>query len=133
VELSASEAADLLERRELLARLGIELESLGGGTVVVSSTPALLGNIEAGRLVRDLADQFRGKVLAPTADGVLEQVLSSLACKSAVKAGQALSPDEIAALLERKHLVAHAHHCPHGRPAVLTLTRADLERQFGRT
>jgi DNA mismatch repair protein MutL len=133
VELSATDAVDLLERRELLGRLGIELESLGGSTVAVSSVPAMLGNTEPGRLVRDLADQFRGKALGPTADDLLEQVLSSLACKAAVKAGQALSKDEIGALLARRHLVANAHHCPHGRPAVLTLTRADLERQFGRT
>jgi DNA mismatch repair protein MutL len=132
VELSASDAAELLERRELLARLGVELESLGGGTVAVSSTPAMLGGIEPARLVRDLADQFRGQALSPTADDLLEQVLSTLACKAAVKAGQSLSPDEIAALLERRDLVANAHHCPHGRPAVLTLSRAELERQFGR-
>jgi DNA mismatch repair protein MutL len=132
VELSASDAAELLERRELLARLGVELESLGGGTVAVSSTPAMLGGIEPARLVRDLADRFRGQALSPTADDLLEQVLSTLACKAAVKAGQSLSPDEIAALLERRDLVANAHHCPHGRPAVLTLSRAELERQFGR-
>ena len=52
--------------------------------------------------------------------------------EAAVKAGQPLTPPEIAALLERRHLVANSHHCPHGRPTALVFTKADLEKQFGR-
>jgi DNA mismatch repair protein MutL len=55
-----------------------------------------------------------------------------VACKAAVKAGQRLTPDEIDALLERRHLVADVHHCPHGRPTALVFTKSELERQFGR-
>jgi DNA mismatch repair protein MutL len=56
-----------------------------------------------------------------------------VACKAAVKAGQPLTSPEITALLERRHLVANSHHCPHGRPTALVFTKADLEKQFGRT
>ena len=55
-----------------------------------------------------------------------------MACKAAVKAGQRLSADEIAALLARRHLVTDAHHCPHGRPTALVFTKDELEKQFGR-
>jgi DNA mismatch repair protein MutL len=55
-----------------------------------------------------------------------------IACKAAVKAGQKLSPDEVSALLDRRHLVSDSHHCPHGRPTALVFTRSELERQFGR-
>jgi DNA mismatch repair protein MutL len=55
-----------------------------------------------------------------------------IACKAAVKAGQKLSSDEIAALIERRQLVADSHHCPHGRPTALIFTKSELERQFGR-
>ncbi len=132
VDLGPSEAAAVLERRDELARLGLEVEPFGGDTVLVSSTPAMLGTISPERLLRDLADHFRSKPLPPSRDGVLEDVLAMIACKAAVKAGQKLAPDEVTALLERRHLVTDAHHCPHGRPTALVFTKSELERQFGR-
>ena len=132
VDLSAPEAAAVLERREVLARLGLEVEPFGGDTVLVSSTPAMLRGVTPDRLLRDLADHFRSSPLPPSADAVLEDVLNMVACKAAVKANQRLAPEEIAALVERRHLVGDSHHCPHGRPTALTFTRAELEKQFGR-
>ncbi len=55
-----------------------------------------------------------------------------VACKAAVKANQRLAPEEIAALVERRHLVDDSHHCPHGRPTALVFTQSELEKQFGR-
>ncbi len=132
VDLGPTEAAAVLERRDELARLGLEVEPFGGDTVLVSSVPAMLGGVSPDRLVRDLADHFRSKPLPPTRDGVLEDVLAMIACKAAVKAGQKLAPDEVTALLDRRHLVSDAHHCPHGRPTALVFTKSELERQFGR-
>ncbi|RUL85035.1 DNA mismatch repair endonuclease MutL [Tautonia sociabilis] len=132
VELGADEAAEVLDRREVLARLGLEVEPFGGGTVLVGSVPAMLGAVSPSRLLRDLAEQLVGRPVPPSADAVLNDVLSLMACKAAVKAGQRLSPDEIAALLSRRHLVTDAHHCPHGRPTALVFTKQELEKQFGR-
>jgi hypothetical protein len=78
-----------------------------------------------------LYDRLREHHARPEA--ILEGVLAMMACKAAVKAGQPLRPQEIEALLERRHLVQNTHHCPHGRPTALTFTKAELERQFGRT
>lgn len=132
VELAAGEASELLERTEALAKLGFVIEPFGGDTVVVHGMPALLGSVAPERLVRDLAELFRSKPLPPTRDAVLEEILATIACKAAVKAGQKLSPEEIQALLARRHLAADTHHCPHGRPAALVFTKNELERQFGR-
>jgi DNA mismatch repair protein MutL len=131
-ELEPSEAAAVLERREVLASLGLEVEDAGGGTILVGSVPAMLPGVPPDRLLRDLADHFRSKPLPPTPQAILEDVLSMIACKAAVKAGQKLAPDEVTALLERRHLVSDAHHCPHGRPTALVFTKSELERQFGR-
>jgi DNA mismatch repair protein MutL len=133
VELPPADAAELAERRDILAKLGLEVEPFGGGTLLVSGTPALLAHVPAERLILDLADHFRSAPMAPTAEAMLDGVLSTLACKAAVKAGQRLSEEEIEALLQRRHLVAEAHHCPHGRPTALVFSKAELERQFGRT
>ena len=132
VDLTSAEAAVVLEQREALARLGLELEPFGGDTVLVASVPAMLKGVAADRLLRDLAEHFRSEPLPPSRDKLLEELLHMVACKAAVKAGQRLSPDEIGALLERRHLVADSHHCPHGRPTALIFTKAELERQFGR-
>lgn len=132
VELAAVEAEEVLQRRDVLAKLGLEVEPFGDGTVLVASVPVMLRGIAPERLLRDLADHFQGQPLEPSADAVLEEVLNMVACKAAVKAGQRLSPEEVASLLERRHLAANSHHCPHGRPTALVFTKAELERQFGR-
>jgi len=133
VDLSAAEVPLLLEHGELLAQLGLEVEAFGGDTVLVRSIPAMLRHVVPERLVRDLAEHLRSQPLPPTRDGLVADLLHMIACKAAVKAGQPLSPQEIDALLERRHLVADSHHCPHGRPTALVFTKADLEKQFGRT
>ncbi len=132
VDLSAAEASEVLQRREVLSRLGLGIEPFGGDTVLVASVPAMLAHVPADRLLRDLAEHFRSSPLAPSADAVLEDVLNMVACKAAVKANQKLSPEEIDALLARRHLAANTHHCPHGRPTALVFTKSELEKQFGR-
>jgi DNA mismatch repair protein MutL len=132
VHLSADEAASVLEQRELLGELGLELEEFGGDTVLVRSTPVMLKHLTADRLVRDLAEHLHTQPIPPTRDGLVAELLHMVACKAAVKAGDRLDPEEIAALLERRHLVADSHHCPHGRPTALVFTKAELEKQFGR-
>jgi DNA mismatch repair protein MutL len=132
VHLSGPEASLLLEQQDVLGTLGLEVEPFGGDTVLVVSTPAMLRSVPPERLLRDLVEHLGAKPLPPSRDAVLAELLHMMACKGAVKAGQRLTPDEIAALLERRHLVADAHHCPHGRPTALVFTKSELERQFGR-
>jgi DNA mismatch repair protein MutL len=58
--------------------------------------------------------------------------MNLMACHSAVRAGEPLNQDQMAALLEQRHLASETHHCPHGRPTALVFSRNELERQFGR-
>ena len=132
IHLAADEAAAILEQRELLAELGLEVEAFGGDTILVRSMPVMLAHLTPDRLVRDLAEHLHTQPLPPTRDALVADLLHMVACKAAVKAGDKLSPDEISALLERRHLVADSHHCPHGRPTALVFTKAELEKQFGR-
>ena len=132
VHLSASEASAVIEQRETLEQLGLGIDALSGDTVLVTSPPAMLSSIEPERLLRDLAEHLRSRPLPPTRDAILADLLHMIACKAAVKAGQKLTPEEVSALLERRHLASDAHHCPHGRPTALVFTKSELERQFGR-
>jgi DNA mismatch repair protein MutL len=131
VELTAKEVSVLIEQAELLNRLGFGVEEFGKDTVLLTKHPVLLGRLEFPQLVRDLAEKLENSPGVDRRD-LLDALLHMMSCKAAVKAGQRLTPDEIEALLQQRHLVDDAHHCPHGRPTALTLSRAELDRQFGR-
>lgn len=132
VDLSPAEAAAVLEARDTLAKLGLIVEPFGGSTVLVSSYPAMLANLGPAQLLRDLLEllQTGGKQLEPR--DLLDDVLHMIACKAAIKAGDRLTPEEITALLDQRHLAQDQHHCPHGRPTALLFTREELDRQFMR-
>jgi DNA mismatch repair protein MutL len=132
VDLSAAEAAAALENRDLLARLGMKIEPFGGDTVLVVGYPAMLANINPVELLRELLDRLASGGRQPDQRDLLDELLHTVACKAAIKAGDRLKPEEITALLEQRHLVDDAHHCPHGRPAALVFTREELDRQFKR-
>jgi DNA mismatch repair protein MutL len=130
LDLSPAELHVVLEHRETLARLGLGVEPFGGSTVLVTSYPAMLTGVQPAALVRHLAELLATPGREPRAEDVLDELLHRMACQAAVKAGDALAPEEIAALLQQRDLVADAHHCPHGRPTALVLTREELDRQF---
>ena len=132
VDLASSEAAAVLENRELLAKLGVEIEPFGGETVLVSAYPAMLANFSPADVVRGLAEQLQTEGKQPEVRDLLDELLHMIACKAAVKYGDSLTPDEVSALLDQRHLAQDHHHCPHGRPTALVFTREQLDRQFKR-
>lgn len=132
VDVSAKEAALLVEHTELLDKLGFGVEEFGKDTVLVNRHPVMLRRLDLATLVHDLAERLDNGGASPTRRDLLDELLHMMACKAAVKAGQRLTPEEIESLLEQRHLCDDAHHCPHGRPTALTLSRAELDRQFGR-
>lgn len=136
VEVTAKEASLLLEQTESLNKVGLGVEDFGNGTLLVSRYPAMLKRIDLQELVRDLIETLdgagsNGVQTSPRRD-ILDSLLHMMSCKAAVKAGQRLSQEEIDSLLVQRHLINDAHHCPHGRPTALSLSRMELDRQFGR-
>lgn len=132
VDLSPAEAAAVLDARAVLAQLGVTVEPFGGDTVLVSSYPAMLANMRPADVLRDLVDQLMSGGKQPERRDLLDSLLHMISCKAAIKAGDRLSPGEIAALLEQRHLAQDTHHCPHGRPTALYFSREELDRQFKR-
>ncbi|MBX9788674.1 MAG: DNA mismatch repair endonuclease MutL [Pirellulales bacterium] len=133
VDLAASEAALVLEHRELLARLGVQVEPFGGGTLLIVGYPAILANLRPVEILRGLVEQLASGARQPQRRDLLDEMLHMVACKAAVKAGDRLSTDEVHALLEMRGQLPDTHHCPHGRPTELVFTREELDRQFKRT
>ena len=133
VELTAEQVARTLEHKDALAELGLGVEPLGGNTVLVSSYPALLGKRSPQAILKAVVDHLTSKERVPTREQLLNDLLSLMACHSAVRAGDPLTPEEIAALIAQRDLADDTHHCPHGRPTALLCSRHDLDRQFRRT
>ena len=115
VDLSPAETAAALENRELLASLGVKIEPFGGNTLLVAGYPAMLANMNPIEVLRSLLECIISGGKQPDRRDLLDELLHTIACKAAIKAGDRLTPDEIASLLQQRHLVAESHHCPHGR------------------
>ncbi len=132
IELSAEQSARLLEHRAELLQLGLGIEDFGGGTVLLTSYPALLERRAPSAILRAVVDHLMSQDRLPTRDVLLNDLLSLMACHSAVRAGDRLTPEQMTALAEQRHLVHDTHHCPHGRPTALLFSRQELDRQFRR-
>jgi len=132
VDLTADEAVAAIENRELLAELGLRIEPFGGETVLIVGFPAMLANLNPVEVLRELIERLLAGGRKPDRHDLLDELLHAIACKAAVKAGDRLAPEEIATLLEQRHLVSDPHHCPHGRPTELVFTREELDKQFKR-
>ncbi|MHB1423169.1 MAG: DNA mismatch repair endonuclease MutL [Gemmataceae bacterium] len=132
VELTAEQAARTLEHREALSELGLGIEDFGGGTLLLTSYPALLGRRSPQTILRAVVDHLISKERTPSREVLFNDLMSLMACHAAVRAGDRLTPDQMAALVEQRQLADDTHHCPHGRPTALLFSRHDLERQFHR-
>jgi DNA mismatch repair protein MutL len=115
-----------------LSAVGLEVEPFGGDAFAVKSAPALLGGAAMGPLLADLADQVaeaeRGSAVGEALDGLL----ATMACHAAVRANQDLTREEVRALLDGLDAIDFKARCPHGRPVVVELPLAELERRVGR-
>ncbi len=133
VELDPAAAERVAERAEELVRLGLVLESFGGGTLIVREVPALLREPDPQGLVRDLADDLAELDSRVALSDRLMHVCATMACHGSVRAGRRLSLDEMNALLRQMEQTPHTGQCNHGRPTYVELKLADIEKLFGRS
>ena len=132
IELDESAVERLCARADELARYGLAIEPFGPGAVAVRETPALLGAIDAGALVRDLAEHMAEWDEALPLERRLMHVAATMACHGSVRAGRRLKPEEMNALLREMEGTPGSGQCNHGRPTYVELRLGDIERLFGR-
>ncbi len=132
VDLPADQSARLLEHREALGELGLGVEDFGGGTLLLTSYPAILGNRSPQSILLRVVDHLTAKERVPDREQFLNNLLSLMACHAAVRSGDRLTPEEINALVAQRDLARDTHHCPHGRPTSLLFSKQELDRQFRR-
>jgi DNA mismatch repair protein MutL len=132
VECSAAEIAGFAEREELLEALGIRAELFGGQSLSLTEVPAGVSGAEGVEILRDVigGDSFDSG--EPEGGGREEKLFARAACAAAVKAKMALDRSEVVALMGDLSAARNPSHCPHGRPLVVTMGRAQLYSLFHR-
>lgn len=130
LELTASQHAWLAENGPALAAFGFEVEPFGGHAWLLRAVPRTIAR--KGR-IRALTELIDGLIEHEYGDGpVHDQTMWAVACHSAVRAGDALMPEEMAALIAQLEQCDMRRTCPHGRPTMIHLSHAQLEKEFGR-
>lgn len=133
LELSSEETVLLLGVASELRSLGMDIVEFGQNTVLIQSYPTLLARRPPQEIVRGVVDYLIHRDRPPDRETLLYDLIATMACKAAIKAGDRLTAEEIAALLKLREVAENSHHCPHGRPTALLISRAELDRQFRRT
>ncbi|MFC4669601.1 DNA mismatch repair endonuclease MutL [Seohaeicola nanhaiensis] len=133
VDLSPADSARLMEVADDLARLGLTIEPFGGGAVAVRETPAILGEVNAEAMLRDILDELDDMGSSQMVQARIEAILSRVACHGSIRSGRRMRAEEMNALLREMEATPHSGQCNHGRPTYVELKLADIERLFGRT
>ncbi|MEO0809508.1 MAG: DNA mismatch repair endonuclease MutL [Pseudomonadota bacterium] len=125
--------ADLIEDAAAdLASLGLAIDRFGTDAVAVREVPALLGQVDAKGLVRDLASELRAQGSGEVLRARLEAVCSTMACHGSIRAGRRLNAEEMNALLRDMEATPGSGQCNHGRPTYIELKLSDIEKLFAR-
>ncbi len=129
LSLTRSEADQLEERVEDLEREGFLVEAFGKDTWCVRGVPVVLGRCEDPQAIREIITSSLGE----ETDGRIRETVSKMAaCRSAVKAGAILTPDQGEEILHQLARTAEPYTCPHGRPTIVSFSRIRLEEMFRR-
>ena len=132
VRLSPTAAGELLSQTEMLGELGFEVEEFGENTLLLRQIPMDLSPEDAADALEGLAsDLLNGR--RGSADTVRDELLHTVACKAAIKAGWHSDEKELLAIAEAVMGRQDLKYCPHGRPICISLSKKQLEKQFKRT
>lgn len=135
LDLTPAQMAIWSENEAIFRESGFEADHFGGATLLIKGVPTKLGEAHAARLVSDFLDRLQENQV-PHGASVLERrqrVLAAMAaCKAAIKARDALQPEDITALMTDLATCESPHTCPHGRPTVICIGIGELEKRFKR-
>ena len=132
VRLSAESCGELLANQALLEELGFEIEEFGDNTILVRQIPMDLDAGSAAETLETLAsDLLSGR--RERKESVRDEILHTVACKAAIKAGWKNDEKELLALVKTVMADESLKYCPHGRPICITLSKKQLEKQFKRS
>ena len=131
ITLSHKEMDIARDNMRKFKRAGFQLEEFGENTIKLTGVPTMCLDLNTRDLFLEILDEINN-VARTAKQEVEDRFLETIACKAAVKANMALSPEEIDSLLKQLLALPNPFTCPHGRPTAIKMTKADLEKKFAR-
>lgn len=132
ITLDFSDMTLFEEHREEFKSIGIDVEVFSEDTIVVRALPDFVKNADVKKLISDMISDLSQHGKTATADKFFEHVCATLACHSAIRAGQKMNKEEIDALLMDLDGIEFSAHCPHGRPIVKSFSGIEIKKWFDR-
>ena len=131
VKLSAEEKDAILENLQLLDEQGFEIEEFGENGVIVRAIPMYITSEDPAELVSEIAFNLSNGQKVELSEKI-DWIFHSVACRSAIKAGDKAEINQLKQLVADIRQKKIPLYCPHGRPVIITITKKELEKQFGR-
>lgn len=131
ITLTGREEEVLHSYMDYFASLGFELEEFGSGSYAIRSVPTDLYGCQEKKLFSEILDELADGPIKGNPE-VIEQKLASMACKAAVKGNNALTREEMEALIDELLGLENPYHCPHGRPTIFSMSKYEIDKKFKR-
>ena len=132
IKMDPAEVSAVMSARSSFKTLGIEIKSTPLDEVLVFSSPSFIKESVIERALKQWAEEYIERGESFTAEKIVSDISASMACHSAIRAGQVLSLKEMESLLEQMEEFSFSSFCPHGRPVFVEYPFSRLERDFGR-
>ncbi|MFH1963271.1 MAG: DNA mismatch repair protein MutL, partial [bacterium] len=132
LELDYKESAVMLETIPVLNELGFKIEEFGQNTFIIRAVPVGMEKSDPKKTVLEILHDIQDTGKAKTSSELRETMIISMSCKTAIKAGQPLSDEEVNFLVQQLMKTQQPHTCPHGRPTMIRLGVDELEKRFMR-
>ena len=132
LELTLKEVQAVQENVELFNRLGFEVENFGGNTIIIRAVPRRMDERSDKDLFLEIVDLILEEKKAGDRAHIYHKLITSMSCKSAIKAGERLEQGEMIKLLQDLSRTENPNFCPHGRPILFHISEHDLLKAFQR-
>ena len=132
ITLTSSEKDILKNNLSDLQNVGFEIEDFGENSFVIHAIPVCLNKEDLKEVIFGVIDDIKNEIPVSEMQGKVEQMLTYMACRSAIKFGQKLNLPEMQSLIDQLEKQERPWTCPHGRPTMVMLDHNELEKMFGR-
>ena len=131
ISLSSLEISFVEKNKEVLSKMGFEIESFGGKEIKISGIPSILPSISKYEVLKEIIGNLSENDVVKTPELIISKT-ASMACKAAVKGNDRLSFEEAKKLIDDLFELENPYSCPHGRPTIIEMTKQELEKKFKR-
>lgn len=131
ISLSSLEISFVEKNKDILSKMGFEIESFGGKEIKISGIPSILPSISKYEVLKEIIGNLSENDVVKTPELIISKT-ASMACKAAVKGNDRLSFEEAKKLIDDLFELENPYSCPHGRPTIIEMTKQELEKKFKR-